>query len=76
MLPFSRHGRWEILIGTVLLGGIAWLMARFIHPATAIVPLAVWVWLLAFFRDPQRPIPSDTGLMVSPADGTVSTSSN
>jgi phosphatidylserine decarboxylase len=38
----------------------------------ALVPALLLVWLLAFFRDPERPIPSGQHLMVSPADGMVS----
>lgn len=37
-----------------------------------IVPLAiVFLWVLWFFRDPSRPVPTGPGLIVSPADGTV-----
>lgn len=31
----------------------------------------VVVWLLSFFRDPERPIPTDPNLVLSPADGTL-----
>jgi len=34
--------------------------------------LVVLVWVLAFFRDPVRAIPAEKGLILSPADGTVS----
>lgn len=38
-----------------------------------ILPLAVlFVWVLWFFRDPQRRIPAEAGVIVSPADGVVS----
>lgn len=43
----------------------------FIHPAVAIVPVLLLVWTFAFFRDPRRRIPREPGLLVSPADGTV-----
>jgi phosphatidylserine decarboxylase len=37
----------------------------------AIPPLVLAAFFLWFFRDPQRAIPSDPGLIVSPADGLV-----
>ena len=37
----------------------------------ALPPLALWGFLLSFFRDPERVPPSDPSLMVSPADGLV-----
>ncbi len=33
--------------------------------------LALWLFTLAFFRDPHRTIPADPDRLVSPADGTV-----
>jgi phosphatidylserine decarboxylase len=37
----------------------------------AIVPLVFLIWLISFFRNPPRKIPSDPNVIVSPADGTV-----
>jgi phosphatidylserine decarboxylase len=37
----------------------------------AVAPLVLLVWLISFFRDPPRTIPSDERTIVSPADGTV-----
>jgi phosphatidylserine decarboxylase len=75
-MKFTRHGFWEMLIGTVVLVGLAaalgfglaWWLA-------GLVCLPVLVWLFAFFRDPERPLAAHAGdrvTYVSPADGTVS----
>jgi phosphatidylserine decarboxylase len=37
----------------------------------AIAPLVLLIWLISFFRDPPRTIPSGENAIVSPADGTV-----
>jgi phosphatidylserine decarboxylase len=72
MLRFTRHGLWEMVIGTIalaLIGAGLWMA----HPIAALIPFVIWVWLMAFFRDPERPLP-DGGrdVWVSPADGLVS----
>lgn len=69
-MPFSRHGFWEILIGTAVLGLLAGGLAWIWWPLGLLV-VPVWLWLIAFFRDPERPVPGDAASFVSPADGLV-----
>ena len=71
MLRFTRHGFREMLIGTLVLAVIAGGLGWAFWPL-AILVLPIFIWLLAFFRDPERTIPVDQHVMVSPADGTVS----
>jgi phosphatidylserine decarboxylase len=49
-------------------GLVAWATGSWIW---ALVPVLLAAFFLWFFRDPERPIPSDPGLIVSPADGLV-----
>ena len=41
------------------------------HWAWAVLPVLLACFFLWFFRDPQRPVPSEAGLVVSPADGKI-----
>jgi phosphatidylserine decarboxylase len=71
MIPLTRHGWREMLIGSLVLAVAAWGLALFYRPlALIVVPVAIW--LFAFFRDPDRRGPDDPSAVVSPADGTVS----
>jgi phosphatidylserine decarboxylase len=68
----SRYARREalaILGMAVMLGGAACVIRLWwALPVIALVAAA----LLAFFRDPRRRVPLQRGIMVSPADGRVS----
>ena len=41
------------------------------HWIWAVVPVLLACFFLWFFRDPQRPVPAEAGLVVSPADGKI-----
>lgn len=51
--------------------GAAVLLGWLTKPAWAIVPCLLAVFLLQFFRDPERRIPQDPDAVVSPGDGKV-----
>ncbi len=76
-LGLARPGLAELVcfslvflaVSLVLIG-----LGLFLHPLwfaglALIVPL--WGFIFAFFRDPERSIPADPAVLVSPADGTV-----
>jgi len=46
-----------------------WLDPLWFIGAGVVAP--VWLFILSFFRDPNRAIPADADALVSPADGTV-----
>lgn len=50
---------------------VAFLVGWLTAPAWALIPLALALFFLWFFRDPERQIPQAPGAMVSPADGKV-----
>jgi phosphatidylserine decarboxylase len=70
-LPFARWGLAELQLMGYPLAALTAIGAWF-HWAWAIVPAVLLAFVLYFFRDPPRRIPTEPGLLVSPADGTVS----
>ena len=80
-MKLTRYGRREWL-GSLIL---AFLLALLFCGLTAVVPampwslaagvsiliFLVWLCLAAFFRDPERKVPADPSVVLSPADGTV-----
>jgi len=75
-LGLARAGLAEVVLLTLLcLGaGLAVAGLGLWHAAFWLllpVVAVVWFQLVFFFRDPERAIPADEGVLVSPADGTV-----
>jgi phosphatidylserine decarboxylase len=69
-LPFARVGLAELLILSSGCAAAAALLAWWYWPL-ALPPLLVLAEIVWFFRNPRRTIPTDPGLLVAPADGTV-----
>jgi phosphatidylserine decarboxylase len=78
MIPVTRHGWREMLIGSLVIAAVvvgisqAYFIPDWLRYAALLLPLATLIWLFAFFRDPERSIPVEQHAMVSPADGKVS----
>ncbi len=70
LLFLAPWGRKELLL-SFLLWSATGAGLFFVHPAAVALPAVLLLWTLWFFRDPERPIPGAPGLLVSPADGTV-----
>ena len=68
-IPFTRYGLREMLIASAVFGVLAAAGALTFWPA-AILPAAAWVYVVTFFRDPDRRAEDADGLL-SPADGKV-----
>ncbi|MSR31302.1 MAG: phosphatidylserine decarboxylase family protein [Gemmataceae bacterium] len=77
-LWFARPGIMELLCFSAVMLPLAALTAalgQFHHPgwwAPSAVVCVFWLFIVSFFRNPPRKIPSDPSLAVSPADGVVS----
>lgn len=74
-IPLTRYAVYEILVFTVLFGGaaaVAFLKAGGLAgPLLGGLAIGCLLFVLNFFRDPDRRAPADPGLVVAPADGKV-----
>jgi phosphatidylserine decarboxylase len=66
-IPVAAEG-WPFIIPLSIVTG---LMFAFGWKNTALVSLVLTLFVLFFFRDPDRAIPEGNGVVVSPADGKV-----
>ena len=69
-MTLSRYGWKEILILSIVFGGITVAGVVWYWPAAVAAGL-LWACGLLFFRDPARRVPDDPALILAPADGKV-----
>ena len=78
-LPFARAGLGELVIFSIALllivsaAMVGWVLGLPGWIATAIVGISavLWLFVLWFFRDPERRVPTDPDAFLSPADGRI-----
>jgi phosphatidylserine decarboxylase len=75
-IPITKYGLPQVLVYPAVTLVLMILLFIFLPKGIAlaaaeIVLLAVFVWMLMFFRDPRRDIPLDEKTLLSPADGTI-----
>ena len=63
-LPIHREG-WRFIAIAVVINALAFLVLGWL--GWIVLPITIWV--VAFFRDPERQTPRGADLIVSPADG-------
>ena len=66
MTPINKEGHIFVVIFFAISVGLF-----FLAEPLGWVGLILTAWCLYFFRDPERVIPQEAGVLVSPADGTV-----
>ena len=78
-IPLTKYGWPQVIIfpAVVLAVMIVYLVVGVLYLSTwAVVSIEsllaiVLIWILAFFRDPYRPVPTDSNLLLAPADGRI-----
>jgi phosphatidylserine decarboxylase len=73
-IMISSEGRKQILLSTLILFISAGLMCLFpllIFRIITLLSSIIFIFNFYFFRDPDRNIPADENVIVSPGDGTV-----
>lgn len=83
MFKLTRYGLKEIVIATACSLVLCVVVLAFSQPlpwwapVAALTPvLIVYLWLLWFFRDPDRKVPQRDGIFVAPADGRIADITN
>lgn len=66
-IPITREG-WPFILVALISVAVVWALG-FLWLEAFFIPLAIFV--IQFFRDPERTIPADKNAIVSPADGKV-----
>jgi phosphatidylserine decarboxylase len=63
-IPIHREG-WPFIAFAFVATLLGWLLAHWL----GLILLPIFLWVIAFFRDPERKTPTGQGLIICPADG-------
>lgn len=66
--PLLAREGWPFITGTVIAAALVWALAGF---AWSIPLWIVAVFVIQFFRDPPRAVPTQANAVLSPADGRI-----
>ncbi len=69
-MPIAREGLREMVLSTLVLGMLGLGFSYLAWPL-GLPFVVVWIWVIAFFRDPKRVRSYAPGDLCAPADGTV-----
>jgi len=78
-IPLTKYGRPQTLLlpailllimAVLLVAGVKYLSVRTVL-LLELVPAGLCIYILTFFRDPERLVPQDKNLLLSPADGRI-----
>ena len=78
-IPLTKYGMPQVVVLPLIVVGImviCFFLGREFLPVGAVTIIEVvlgviFIWSLAFFRDPYRRVPDDKNLLLAPADGRV-----
>ena len=66
-LKLTVNLSWQFIVSGVILI----VLFYYLLPALVFIPALYLIFILFFFRNPRRKVPSDTGVVLSPADGKI-----
>jgi len=69
-IPFAKYGLRELLIG-VGVTALGTVLCLVFAPYLAPLPFILMLFVLYFFRDPNRVVPEVADALVAPADGKI-----
>ncbi len=70
-IPLTKYGLPQVVIFPVVIVTIIIICLAKDITSLAIIWSVVLIWVLLFFRDPERTPPADKNVLLAPADGTI-----